>query len=376
MDFNYYLPVNLIFGPGKINLLGMETKKYGTKALLVTGTHSTKASGLLDKACRLLEQEGIEVVVFDQVNQNPTTTTASEGNAIAKREKCDVVIGLGGGSIMDCAKAIAFMYYNDGEIFDYIFGVKSGSQSLPLIQVPTTCGTGSEGNCFAVLTNPLNNDKKSLKNMSSVAKVSIIDPDLMKTMPKELIATVGFDALCHNMEAYISKITQPLVEIQTLYSIRLIADSLVRLYEGKGNSEDYEKLTLASTIGGMSINMAGVTAAHGLEHPASGLKDIAHGKGLAALSPVVYEATIDSAPEKFRQMAQLLGGKTELDFVPVLNEMLGALNLKITLGSLGLKKEDVEWMTDNCLKVSAPSLSVHPKSFGRDEIMELYYKSI
>lgn len=130
--------------------------------------------------------------------------------------------------------------------------------------IPTTCGTGSEGNGFAVLTNPENGDKKSLRCNAVVAKVSIVDPDCMKTMPKHVLAAVGFDALCHCMEAYTSKISQPFTDALALYAIDLIAHNLVDVYKGRGTQESWEKITLASTIGGMVINTAGVTLAHGM----------------------------------------------------------------------------------------------------------------
>ena len=131
---------------------------------------------------------------------------------------------------MDCAKAIAFLAVNDGDVSDYIFGKKSGDKALPLILIPTTCGTGSEGNGFAVLTNPDNGDKKSLRCNAIVAKVSIIDPECMMTMPKSVLASVGFDALCHCMEAYTSRIAQPFTDALSLYAIGLIAGNLVNVY--------------------------------------------------------------------------------------------------------------------------------------------------
>ena len=231
MEFNYNLPVNLIFGIGKVEELGKETGKYGKKALIVTGRSSTKKSGLLDKAVNLLKEANVESVIFDKVSQNPLTTTAYEGADLAKKENCDVVVGLGGGSIMDAAKAIAFIALNEGDISDYIFGIKKSEKALPIILVPTTCGTGSEGNGFAVLTNPENNDKKSLRCNAIVAKASIIDPNLMTTMPKHILASVGFDALCHSMEAYLSKAAQPLTTMKALYAIELIGKNLVNVYK-------------------------------------------------------------------------------------------------------------------------------------------------
>ena len=376
MKFNYCLPVNLIFGRGKVNTLGQETKKYGNKALIVTGRNSTKKTGLLDKAKKLLEDSGVETVIFDKVAQNPLTTTVYEGAGIAKAEGIDVIVGLGGGSIMDAAKSIAFMSKNDGDVSDYIYNRKHSDEALPIILVPTTCGTGSEGNSFSVLTNPDNKDKKSLRCNAIIAKASIIDPELMTTMPKHILASVGFDALCHNMEAYISKAAQPLTDMKALQGIELIGKYLVRAYNDSTDMEAYEKITWASTLGGMVINNAGVAAPHGMEHPASGLKDIVHGRGLAALTPVIYEESIDAAPEKFAVISKLLGGTDEKDCVKTIKKLLKDIDLDTTLGEQGITEEDIDWMAENCMKVSAPSMAAHPKEFTIDDIKKIYKKAL
>ena len=163
MEFNYFLPVNIVFGSGKVLETGELTRPYGKKALIVTGKSSAKKSGLYDKVNDSLKAAGLETVLFDKVSQNPLTTTAQEGADFAKANGCDVVVAIGGGSIMDCAKAIAFLSKNDGDINDYIYNRLRSDDALPLVLIPTTCGTGSEGNGFAVLTNPDNGDKKSLR---------------------------------------------------------------------------------------------------------------------------------------------------------------------------------------------------------------------
>lgn len=376
MNFNYNLPVNIIFGRGRVSEIGSEVLKYGETALIVTGKNSTKKTGLLDRTIKLLNESGIKTIVFDKVEQNPLTTTAYEGAELAKKEKCDVVVGLGGGSIMDAAKAIAFITLNEGDVSDYIFGKKSSDKALPIILVPTTCGTGSEGNGFAVLTNPDNNDKKSLRCNAIVAKASIIDPELMTTMPKHILASVGFDALCHNMEAYLSKNEQPLTTIMALQGIELIGKNLVKVYNDKDDMEAFEKITWASTLGGMVINTAGVTAPHGMEHPASGLKNIVHGRGLAALTPVIYEESISAAPEKFAMISRLLGGSDENDCVQVIRNLLKDIDLETTLREQGINEDDIDWMAENCLKVSAAGMKSHPKEFDLEDIKRIFRKAL
>lgn len=375
-SFQYYLPVNLIFGPGKTEVLGEEAARYGKKVMIVTGRHSTKRSGLLGRTKSLLEKAGAEVTVFDEAEPNPLASTVMRGADIARKDGIQVIVGLGGGSIMDCSKAIAFAACNEGPIFDYIYGKKTGTGALPLILVPTTCGTGSEGNCFAVLTDDETKDKKSLRDNSVIAKTSIIDPELMKTMPKKVLASVGFDALCHCMEAYLSRTCSPVTELYALKGIRLIGENLPTVYNGSDDMAQWCAVTFASTLGGMSINQAGVTAPHGLEHPASGLRNITHGRGLAALSPVIYRRSIPSAPEKFAQISQLLGGKDETDFADTLTRFLEKIDLRTNLTAEGVKAEDIDWMTGNAFKVSLVSIQNHPKVFTEDEVREIYTEAL
>ena len=374
--FKYFLPVNIEFGSGKVAKAGELTKPYGKKALIVTGHSSAKKSGLYDKVKDSLKAEGIDSVLFDKVAQNPLTTTAAEGAAFAKDNGCDVVVAIGGGSIMDCAKAIAFLAVNDGDVSDYIFGKKASDTALPIILIPTTCGTGSEGNGIAVLTNPDNGDKKSLRCNAIVAKVSIVDPECMMTMPKHVLASVGFDALCHNMESYTSKIAQPFTDALSLYAVDLIAHNLVDVYKGTGSKDSWEKITLASTIGGMVINTTGVTLAHGMEHPASGLKDVVHGKGLAALTPTIIEASYQGAPEKFAKLAKLFGGEKAEDLAGKVRELLEDIELTCTLSDLGIEEKDIPWMAENCMKVSAHSIANNPVVFSQEEIAEIYKKAL
>lgn len=376
INFSFFLPINVVFGCGKVKEVGNLTKAYGKKALIVTGRSSAKKSGIYDKVNESLKKVGIDTVLFDKVTPNPLTTTAEEGAKFAKENGCDVVVAIGGGSIMDCAKAIAFLSVNSGNINDYIFNKLHSDKALPLVLIPTTCGTGSEGNGFAVLTNPENGDKKSLRCNAIVAKVSIVDPECMMTMPKNVLASVGFDALCHNIEAYTSKIAQPFTDALSLYGISLIADNLVNVYNGKGGKEAWEKIALASTIGGMVINTAGVTLAHGMEHPASGLKNIVHGQGLAALTPEVIEASYKGNRDKFGKIARIFGGLTAEDCSVKIRTLLKNLDLDLKLSDLGIKEEDIKWMAENCMKVSDASIKNNPVIFTKEEIEEIYKKAL
>lgn len=388
MEFSYFLPVHIQFGWDKVDSVADFVKPYGNKALIVTGRTSAKKSGLYDRVTAKLDAAHIEHVLFDQVDANPLTTTALDGAALAKSESCDMVIAIGGGSIMDCAKGIAFMSVNEGDINDYIFNRKTSDKALPLIVIPTTCGTGSEGNGFGVLTNPETGDKKSLRCNAIVPKVSIVDPAVMGTMPPHVLASVGFDALCHNIEAYTSKTAQPFTDALAHYAVTLLAQYLVPLYKhvkAKAESKSavlnetqltkaWESVTLASTIGGMVINTAGVTLAHGMEHPASGLKDITHGVGLAVIEPVAVEYTWSANPDKFGALARIFNHGDGSELGEALRLIVHDLNLTTNLTELGFTKEDIPWLVDNVYVVATGNIANTMANVSREDIEMLYKK--
>ena len=388
MEFSYFLPVHIQFGWDKVDSVADFVKPYGNKALIVTGRTSAKKSGLYDRVTAKLDAAHIEHVLFDQVDANPLTTTALDGAALAKSESCDMVIAIGGGSIMDCAKGIAFMSVNEGDINDYIFNRKTSDKALPLIVIPTTCGTGSEGNGFGVLTNPETGDKKSLRCNAIVPKVSIVDPAVMGTMPPHVLASVGFDALCHNIEAYTSKTAQPFTDALAHYAVTLLAQYLVPLYKhvkAKAESKSavlnetqltkaWESVTLASTIGGMVINTAGVTLAHGMEHPASGLKDITHGVGLAVIEPVAVEYTWSANPDKFGALARIFNHGDGSELGEALRLIVHDLDLTTNLTELGFTKKDIPWLVDNVYVVATGNIANTMADVSREDIEMLYKK--
>lgn len=383
VNFDYYMPTKLLFGAKKISLLGGITSEYGKRALIVTGRNSTKKTGLLDKVVKLLKEEQVESFIFDKVKSNPLTTTAEEGVKFAKENKVDVVIALGGGSAMDAAKAIAFMSVNEGDVSEYIFG-KKGIGALPIIAVTTTAGTGSEGDCLAVLTNPENNDKKSLKSPYIYPKVSIIDAELMVTLPKSIIAPTGIDVLCHAMEAYVSNNSNIISEALAIKAIELVGKNLPKVYDNPDDVEAWSYMALANTLGGMVIDSSGVALAHGLEHPVSGLLDVAHGDGLAAVLIGWMEYSYKNSIEKFTNIAKVLGEDigdvcTETSArksIEAIKKLLKKLNLTKSLSELGVKEEHIEWLSNNAMKTMTHAIGNNPKVPELMDIKKLYMKSL
>jgi len=381
-QFEYHNPVRLVFGCGKLALVGKIAKEHGSKALIVTSGSSSR-TGLLDKVAGFLKQEGLDVVIYDKIKANPLTTMALEAAALSRKEKCDIVIGLGGGSAMDAAKATAFMAVNQGDISDYIFG-KPGIGALPVILITTTAGTGSEGNSAAVLTNPENHDKKAIRSPFIYPKASIIDPELLTTLPKNSIAGPGLDALFHAIESYIAKKSDPMTEMFCLQAITLLANHLPAVYDNSGNIEAWEKVVFANTLAGMAIDATATTLAHGMEHPVSGLFDVAHGEGLAALFIPTMEFAYPQALEKFAMIAKAMGENIEglttqeaaKKSMERVSNLMVRLNTVRKLRDFGVTEEHIDWLAANALKTMKFVIDNNPRGPSQEEIKEIYRKSL
>ena len=196
------------------------------------------------------------------------------------------------------------------------------------------------------------------------------------TMPKKVLASVGFDALCHCVEAYTANNSQPFTDALALYAMPLIIDNLPSLVNGSDSMEAWEKMSVASTIGGMVINTAGVTLAHGMEHPVSGLKNVVHGQGLAAIAPTVVDATWSGNPEKFGVLSRMLGGTGAEDCTKGVRAFLKAIGLELTLTDLGVEEKDIPWLAKNCMKVSAGNLVNTPVHLEEADVADLYKKAL
>ena len=376
MDFSFYVPANIKFGRGKADIIGSEVARYGKKAFIVTGKSSAK-TGLLERALKQLENEGVEYEVFDKVAENPLTTTVEEGAALIKETGCDCILSMGGGSPLDAAKGMSLLAKNGGDIDDYIFKRAKGEfTSYPIVAVPTTCGTGSESNGTAVLTNPATKAKKGLAYPCLIAKSSIVDPELMETMPKSVLGPVTFDALCHSMESYLSPQANPFTEPYSVDAMLYLAKYMVRANDDIHDQEAIDGVTLASTMVGAAFFVAGLIAPHGMEHPLSGLRNIKHGRGLAALTPTIYEHSISGNPEKYAFVSRILGGKDENDCGMTIRRLLSRIDLEVYLSDEGFTEDDVEWLTDSCMTLSKARLELNPKPLGREEVAEIYMESM
>jgi alcohol dehydrogenase class IV len=355
-EFSYFQPTEIVFGSGKIAEIGQIAARFGKRCLLVTTPAVPATSAQFSKVEELLTRAGVAVVHFDGVSSNPTTDQVSAGARLAREAAVDVVLGLGGGSSMDAAKAIAVEATHEGTSWDYLFYKKAPTaRTLPIIAVTTTSGTGSQTTPCAVITKSDERDKSAIWHANIFAKVALVDPELMRTLPPNVTAITGFDAFSHNFEAFISNGTNPYVEALAADGLRMIVTYLPRVLEDASDIRAREALAWADTLGGLSISSAGVTLPHGLGMQIGGhCPHVAHGQALAALYPEFTRFTFAHSVEKFAAVARILNPR--LDTVEELtaaekcceevDAFLKRIGMWLSLRSLGVPHNEVRLIAD------------------------------
>lgn len=307
MNFSYEQTTKIVFGRGKIDSIGEITSQYGKNVLLVTESVNSPLAPLYERVKGLLQQAGLTVHHYDGVVPNPTTESVDAGTQMARSEQVDAVIGIGGGSSMDTAKAVAMAAINEGRAWDYLFFKKQPEKTLPCIAVTTTSGTGSQVTQVAVMTETATQTKSAVFNNLIYPRVAIVDPDLMVTVPRHTTASTGFDAFCHCFESYINVNGSAYTDIIALEGIRMVAKYLRRVVKDGQDLEAREGMAWADTCGGLAIANAGVTLPHGVGMTISGhCPQIMHGESLALTYPSFMRLTYPAAVEKFATVGRIL----------------------------------------------------------------------
>jgi alcohol dehydrogenase len=301
----YHMPTAIIFGAGTISELGgvVREKLHSFRPLLVTDRGVVEA-GMTERILALLSP----VSVFDEVEPNPRHTTVDRGGEITRNTKPDLVIGLGGGSVLDAAKAVALLATNPGRIEEYEGRERYKNAPLPVLAIPTTCGTGSEVTWVSVITHTERKFKMSIKGPRMYPAAALVDPDLLRTLPPSLIASTGLDALTHAIEAFTAKPANFISDTLALEAIRLIFRFLPRAYQDiRGDGEAREAQMRASLLAGMAFGNSDVGAVHCLAESIGSLYDTPHGMANAIFLPHVMEFNLPAAREKYAVVAATVG---------------------------------------------------------------------
>ncbi len=383
MQFSYFMPSRILFGQGQLSHLH-EQELPGKKALIVISAgKSTKANGYLDRVEKELELAGVQHVLFDKIQPNPLLRHVREGAAIARETGCDFVLGLGGGSSIDSAKAIAVAATNEGDYWDYIEGGTGGGKPvandpLPIVAITTTAGTGTESDPWMVITKEETNEKIGSGYDKTFPVLSIVDPDLMMTVPPALTAYQGFDALFHSTEGYINCKANLMSDLYALKAIELIGESLQTAVNEGTNAEAREKMAIANTLAGIVECTSGCTSEHSIEHALSAYHpQLPHGAGLIMISAAYYAhfAACHACDERLVTMAKALGKKDAakpMDFVTALVDLQRACGVAdLKMSDYGIRKDELPKYVQNARENMGGLFRVDPVPLTDDDVLAI-----
>lgn len=387
MSYTFYVPTRTMFGAGTLNELHNQAMP-GKKALLVISSgKSAKESGALERTISELTQAGADHVLFSGVNSNPTKSAVMMGAKTAKESGCDFIVALGGGSVMDAAKAIAVMAVHDGDYWDYIgSGTGKGkplvNQPLPIVAVSTTAGTGSETDTACVITNESTHEKIGFGNPALFPVLAVVDPELMRTVPPAFTAYQGFDALFHSTECYISAKTNRMGDMYALTAIENVGRYLPRAVRDGNDLEAREGMAFANTLSGAVMTISGCTAEHSLEHAMSAYhEDLPHGAGLLMIAKAYYTHFIQAGvcDDRFIRMAQALGTRDTsqpMDFIEALQYLMntcGVADLKMS--DYGITPSEFEMMARNAKDTMGRLFLNDRQPLTEADCIQIYNKS-
>lgn len=379
MRFEFAAATRILFGSGALGEVGSLAAEMGRRAFVITGQTLERAVPLLEA----LAKEGVESITF-QVSGEPTTDVALDGVRRARKTGCDLVIGIGGGSVLDTGKAVAALLTNRGELLDYLEVIGRGQPlthaAAPYIAIPTTAGTGSEVTRNAVLASPQHRVKVSMRSPLMLPRLALVDPELTHSMPPAITASTGLDAFTQVLEPYVSHRANPMTDAICREGLRRAAHSLRRAYEDGSDAGAREDMALVSLFGGLALANAGLGAVHGFAGPLGGLFHAPHGVICARLLPYVMEANVhalqtrmpDAPPlARYDEIAQILTGKATAratDGVDWVQNLCEALNVP-SLSDFGLTEDDFQTVADKARKAS--SMKGNPIVLRDEELTEI-----
>ena len=308
--FSYHIPTQIEFGNGAIARLPEFVKALGGSRVLVVGDPGVLRAGLIDRVQAILTGASIFNAVFADVESDPATRSVDEGTVHGKANGCDLVVGIGGGSALDTAKAIGLMLVNDGNIKDYVGIGKVPRAGAPVIAVPTTAGTGSELTIWSVLSDKVAKAKISVGSVLNCPAIALLDPELTLSLPPQITAATGMDALTHALESYVNTATQPISEAMSDQAMTLIARSLRKAVADGSDVEARGDMLLASTIAAMAFNSTRLGLVHAFAMPLGAKFGIPHGLVNAIMLPGVMRFNHLANPRKFARIAEIFGEKT------------------------------------------------------------------
>ena len=387
MNYNQYILTHILFGAGQLNNLHTQTMPGKKALIIISNGKSTRANGYLARTEEQLHQVGVETEVFDGVAPNPTVANSEAGAEAAREFGADFLVALGGGSVMDCSKAIALLATNNGKLWDYVpIGTGKGqpisNKPLPIIAITTTAGTGSETDGCGVITKEDTNEKAFIMHPALFPYLAVVDAELMLSVPPLFTAFQGFDALFHSVEGFIAASANLASDMNARVAIRNIVEYLPRAVKDGSDLEARTRVAFANTLSGAVMTLTLLTSEHGLEHALSAYHpNLPHGAGLIMISKAYFSYFVNrhACDDRFVELARLLGmseaNKPE-DFIAALvrlQEACGVADLKMS--DYGIIPDEFEKFMHNTREVMGIMFTADRVQMSDEDIVRIFAES-
>lgn len=384
MEWNLrkFVAPEFLFGVGAIDRAGQYAKNLGGRKILLVTDPGVRASGWAGLVTNSLEEQHLPYVIFDAVTENPKTVEVMAGAARYEAEGCNMIVAVGGGSPMDCAKGIGIVASNRQNIVEFE-GVDLVQVPIPpLVCIPTTAGSSADVSQFCIIADMERLVKMAIVSKAVVPDAALIDPQTLTTMPSHGVACTGMDALTHAIEAYVSTANSPITDLHALEAIRIITRHLVGAVKDPASLEHQGPMMLASLEAGLAFSNAILGAVHAMAHSLGGYLDLPHGECNAILLPVIVSYNYEACPQRFDQIAEAM----ELDLkdctpiqrsAKLVGKIAGlrdAVGISPTIGHLGVKRSDVPRLADFAMKDAC--MATNPRRLEREDIEAIYESTI
>lgn len=375
--FSFEMPTRIEYGQGVVNGLCREIERLDAHRVLIVTDRGVRRADLDSLVVRLLNDAGVEHFIYDGVEPNPKDRNVEEGTALALERGVDVMVALGGGSPIDCAKAMAVLVTHGGKIKQYEGRDKVTHPVLPWIAIPTTAGTGSEVTFSSVVTDTENKYKMTVKSPLMAAKVALVDPDLTVTVPPPITAATGVDALTHAIEAYTVTCSEPISDAVALQAIEVIAQHLRGAVRDGSDRESRAGMMVGSLLAGIAFSHSDVGSVHCMAESLGGVYDLPHGVCNAVLLPFVMEYNMNYCRDRYARVATAMGVQPSADGAAAAVDAVKVLCADVGLpafSTLGVKVSDLDFLAEMSAKNgSTPS---NPRPMSKDDYMEVFRKAL
>lgn len=376
-----FMAPEIIFGDHAINQVGESFLRLGAQRILVVSDPGVKAAGWTGQAVEKIEETGLAHTLFDKVTTNPDSPQVEKGAALYRKEKCDAVLGVGGGSALDVAKAVAIIVSNGGSIENYEGVDHIHSPLPPTIMVPTTAGSGSEMSQFSIIIDPKRKKKMTIVSKSLVPDIAIVDPFVLMTKDHLLTAATGLDAISHAIEAYVSVAATPLTDVNALNALKLAAANLRPSTASHTNLEAKRSMAMASMQAGLAFSNAILGAVHAMSHAIGGRYELPHGEINSILLPHVMEFNLIASPARFAEIGDILGASAHTEDemekgrfgIRALRELAADIGAPKTLKEVGLHNPDFHKMAKIALEDAC--MVTNPRDVSIRDIEDLFQKA-